>query len=104
MLGQHVNAQAKICEIAFPTFEVANYGYQQLQNFNTSNEDEKCSITKTPDDNGMACWTRDLSPNNNSYIHPLIGIDSGQYHLHFILQYRTVSLHIYTIEVTMNFA
>lgn len=66
VLGQHVNAQAKSCEIAFPTFEVANYAYQQLQNFNTSNEDEKCSIhwMKTPD-NAMAYWTRDLSPNNN---------------------------------------
>jgi len=66
MLGQHVNAQAKSCEIAFPTFEVANYAYQQLQNFNTSNEDEKCTIhwMKTPD-NAMAYWTRDLSPNNS---------------------------------------
>ena len=66
MLGQHVNAQAKSCEIIFPTFEVAYYAHQQLHNFKTGDADEKCVIDwmKTPE-NAMAYWTRDLSPNNS---------------------------------------
>ena len=57
-VGQHDFAEPASCEIKFPSFEMAHYAYQKLQELNI--EGSSLQWMRTPED-AMKYWTREYS-------------------------------------------
>lgn len=62
-LGQHINSEPSNCILSFPTFEIAYYAYQKLQNVNFGSDECVMHWMKTPP-NAMGYWTREIIPEN----------------------------------------